>query len=252
MRLKGRVAVVTGAGAGIGRAIAERYYKEGAHVVIGEINTATGRAVENEINKKGGSALFIQTDMGSEEQIESMVAKSLDRFGRIDILVNNAAIVAYQGEARAHELTNEVWDRTMSVNLRGYWLSSKYVIPTMLQQGGGSIIFLASPTGMLGFKRLTAYSTSKGGVLGLMRAMAADYAPDRIRVNAIVPGTIDTPMNEEELADPEMRRKYIEMAPAGRLGVAEDIAGMAVYLASDESDYCVGGIYFVDGGLTAI
>jgi NAD(P)-dependent dehydrogenase (short-subunit alcohol dehydrogenase family) len=252
MKLKDKVAVVTGAGAGIGRAIAARYAKEGAHVVIGEINTTTGRAAEEDICEKGGSALFIQTDMASEDQIKSMVAKSIDRFGRIDILVNNAAILSAHGEARAHELTNEVWERTISVNLRGYWLSSKYIIPIMLRQGRGAVIFLASPTGMFGFKRLTAYSTSKGGVIGLMRAMAVDYSADRIRVNAIVPGTMDTPMNAEELTNPEMRRKFVEMAPAGRLGVAEDVEGMAVFLASDESDYCVGGIYFVDGGLTAI
>jgi NAD(P)-dependent dehydrogenase (short-subunit alcohol dehydrogenase family) len=158
----------------------------------------------------------------------------------------------YREEARAHELTNEAWDRTMAVNLRGYWLCSKYVIPAMLRQGGGSIIHVASPTGLFGFTRLTAYSTSKGGVVGLMRAMAADYAPDHIRVNAIVPGTIDTPMNALELADPKNRVRYAEMAPARRLGTPEDLAGIAVFLASEDSSYCVGGIFTVDGGLTAI
>ena len=138
----------------------------------------------------------------------------------------------------------------MAVNLRGYWLCSKYVIPAMLRQGGGSIIHVASP-GLFGFTRLTAYSTSKGGVIGLMRAMAADYAPHHIRVNAIVPGTIDTPMNAVELA-PEARRRYAEIAPARRLGTPRDLAGMAVFLASEDSDYCVGGIFTVDGGLTAV
>lgn len=140
----------------------------------------------------------------------------------------------------------------MAVNLRGYWMTSKYVIPTMLSQKSGSIIHVASPTGVFGFTRLTAYSASKGGVFGLMRAMAADYAPHHIRVNAIVPGTIDTPMNAVELSDPEARRRYAELTPARRLGTAEDLAGIAVFLASDDSDYCVGGIFTVDGGLTAI
>jgi NAD(P)-dependent dehydrogenase (short-subunit alcohol dehydrogenase family) len=122
----------------------------------------------------------------------------------------------------------------------------------MLRQGGGSIIHVASPTGLFGFTRRTAYSTSKGGVVGLMRSMAADYAPDHIRVNAIVPGTIDTPMNAIELADPQNRARYAGMAPARRLGTTEDLTGIAVFLASEDSSYCVGGIFTVDGGLTAI
>jgi NAD(P)-dependent dehydrogenase (short-subunit alcohol dehydrogenase family) len=122
----------------------------------------------------------------------------------------------------------------------------------MLRQGSGSIILLASPTGLFGFTGLTAYSTSKGGVVGLMRAMAADYAPDHIRVNAIVPGTIDTPMNGPVLSEPQNRAHYAEIAPARRLGKAEDLAGVAVFLASDDSDYCVGGVFTVDGGLTAV
>ena len=252
MSLKDKVAIVTGGGAGIGQAIARRYAREGARVTIAEIDRCAGEATLETIEAAGGEALFVQTDVAVEDQVKAMVEATLARFGRIDILVNNAAVIVSQKEARAHELTNEVWDRTMNVNLRGYWLCSKYVIPSMLQQGGGSIIFIASPTGMLGFTRLTAYSTSKGGVLGLMRAMAADYAPDHIRVNAIVPGTMDTPMNAEELSDPEMRKKYIAMAPAGRLGVGDDVSGMALFLAGDDSDYCVGGIYMVDGGLTAI
>ena len=140
----------------------------------------------------------------------------------------------------------------MAVNLRGYWLTSKYVVPAMLRQGSGSIIHVASPCGLYGFTRLTAYSASKGGVIGLMRAMAADYAPNHIRVNAIIPGTIDTPMNAIELADPAIREKYAEIAPARRLGTPEDLAGIALFLASEDSDYCIGGIFTVDGGLTAV
>ena len=252
MRLRDKVAIITGGGAGIGQAIAQRYAREGARVTLAEINPATGKATEQAITRAGTEALFVETDVAEENQVKVMVEITLARFGRIDVLVNNAALLVSQKEGRAHELTNDVWDRTINVNLRGYWLCSKYVIPSMLKQGGGSIIFIASPTGMLGFTRLTAYSTSKGGTFGLMRAMAADYAPDHIRVNAIVPGTMDTPMNAEELSDPEMRKKYSAMAPAGRLGIGDDVSGMAVFLASDDSDYCVGGIYMVDGGLTAI
>jgi NAD(P)-dependent dehydrogenase (short-subunit alcohol dehydrogenase family) len=252
MRLKNKVAIVTGSGAGIGQGIAERYAREGAAVVLAEIDSAAGESAERAISASGGQALFVRTDVSDEAQVKHMVATAVQRFGRIDILCNNAAVLLFEHEAPAHELTNETWDRTMAVNLRGYWLCSKYVIPVMLAQGSGSVIHVASPTGLFGFTRLTAYSTSKGGVVGLMRAMAADYAPHHIRVNAIIPGTIDTPMNAVELSDPEARRRYAEIAPARRLGTPQDLAGIAVFLAGDDSDYCVGGIFTVDGGLTAV
>ena len=252
MRLKNKVAIVTGAGAGIGRGIAERFGREGASVVIAEIDAATGESAARAIRDARGEAVFVETDVSNEAQVKAMAQKALDRYGRVDVLCNNAAILLFREEARAHELTNEAWDRTMAVNLRGYWLCSKYVIPAMLKQGGGSIIHVASPTGLFGFTHLTAYSTSKGGVVGLMRAMAADYAPDHIRVNAIVPGTIDTPMNAAELSNPKARERYAALAPARRLGVPADLAGMAVFLASEDSDYCVGGIFTVDGGQTAV
>jgi NAD(P)-dependent dehydrogenase (short-subunit alcohol dehydrogenase family) len=252
MRLKDSVAVVTGAGAGIGRAIAERFAREGASVVIAEIDAQTGRDAAQSIEAAGGQALFVSTDVSDEAQVKSLVEKTVARFGRIDVLCNNAAVLFFQDEAPAHELSSEVWDRTIAVNLRGYWLTSKYVVPVMLRQKNGSIIHVASPTGIYGFTRLTAYSASKGGVFGLMRAMAADYAPHHIRVNAIVPGTIDTPMNAVELSDPVARERYAELTPARRLGTGEDLAGVAVFLASDDSDYCVGGIFTVDGGLTAV
>jgi len=252
MRLKGKVAIVTGAGAGIGLGIAERFAREGAAVVIAEIDRASGESAVQAIRSAGGEAVFIPTDVSDETQVKAVVEKALDRYNKIDILCNNAAVLFFREEAPAHELTNDTWDRTMAVNLRGYWLTSKYVIPTMLRQGSGSIIHVASPTGLFGFMRLTAYSTSKGGVIGLMRAMAADYAPNHIRVNAIIPGTIDTPMNAVELSDPAARARYAEIAPARRLGTPEDLAGIAVFLASEDSDYCVGGIFTVDGGLTAV
>lgn len=252
MRLKNAVAIVTGGGAGMGRAIAKRFAAEGADVTIAESDPDTGEACESAIRAAGGNATFIHTDVSRDEQVQAMVDATRARSGRIDVLVNNAAVIVTPGDGRAHELSSEVWDRTMNVNLRGYWLCSKTVIPAMLEQRAGCIIVVASPCGILGFTELTAYSASKGGVLGLMRAMAADYAPLNIRVNAIVPGTMQTQMTAKELSDPVIRAKLLAMAPIGRLGAAEDIAGMALFLATPDSSYCVGGVYPVDGGLSAV
>ena len=248
MRLKNKVAIVTGGGAGIGEAIAMRFAQEGARVVVAEIAASRGQSTVEAIQKLGGEAVFVQTDVSSELQVKALVDTTLDRFGHIDILVNNAAVLISHGEIRAHELSNEEWDKTLNVNLRGYWLCSKYVIPSMMAQGAGIILFIGSRTGIRGFAGLAAYSASKGGVLALMRSMAADYAPDGIRINAIIPGTMDTPMNAHEFSKPGARDKYIPKIPAHRLGVATDIAGMATFLATEEASFCIGGMYFVDGG----
>jgi len=248
MQLKNKVAIVTGGGAGIGEAISIRFAQEGARVVVAELSLARGESTAEEIRKSGGEAVFVDTDVSSESQVQAMVQSTLKAFGRIDILVNNAAVLMSYGQVRAHEMSNEEWDRTINVNLKGYWLCSKYVIPTMLAQKSGTIIFVASRTGLRGFPGFAAYSASKGGILALMRSMAADYGPDGIRVNAIVPGTMDTPMNAQEFSEPGAREKYIPRIPARRLGVATDIGGMATFLASDDASFCIGGLYFVDGG----
>ena len=252
MRLKDKVAIVTGGAAGMGKAAAVAFAREGASVVIADIDDRNGKATVREARGPRGDATFIHTDIGSEQDVSRLVRSTLDAHGRIDVLYNNAAILFHDRDARAHELSLDVWDAVIRVNLRGFFLCSKQVIPAMLSQGGGSIIHVGSPTGFLGCApTLTAYSASKGGILGLTRVMAASYARDGIRVNSIIPGTMDTPMNAGILNDAEIRERLREAVPMGRLGTAEDIAGLAVFLASDESAYCTGGLYACDGGLTA-
>jgi NAD(P)-dependent dehydrogenase (short-subunit alcohol dehydrogenase family) len=253
MRLTGKVAIVTGSAVGLGRAVAGRFAREGAMVVAADTNVTAGQAAVEQIRKEGGRAIFVPTDVSEERDVIALLQSASSEFGRIDVLYNNAAVLFHDLDARAHELSMEIWDKVMRVNLQGTFLCCKHVIPFMLEQGGGSIINLGSPTGLIGCApNLTAYSTSKAGIFGLTRVMAAAYARDGIRVNALIPGTMDTPMNEAVLSNEAMREQYREAVPMGRLGRPCDIEGVAVFLASEDSSYCTGGLYTCDGGLTAV
>jgi NAD(P)-dependent dehydrogenase (short-subunit alcohol dehydrogenase family) len=253
MRLAGKVAVVTGSAVGLGRAVASRYAREGAAVVLADTNEADGEAAAKEIQAGGGKGRFVRTDVGVESDVTGMLEATVKELGRIDVLYNNAAVLFHDRDARAHELSLEIWEQVMRVNLLGTFLCSRAVIPFMLKQEGGSIINLGSPTGIVGCApNLTAYSTSKAGIFGLTRVMAAGYARNGIRVNAVVPGTMDTPMNAPLLGVEKTREEYREAVPMGRLGKPCDVEGIAVFLAADESAYCTGGVYTCDGGLTAV
>lgn len=253
MKLSGKVAVVTGAAVGLGRAVASRFAREGAMVVAADTSVPCGVSVVEQIRKDGGHGIFVRTDVAEERDVTALLQSALAEYGRIDVLYNNAAVLFHDRDARVHELSLDIWEQVMRVNMRGTFLCSKYVIPLMLKQGGGSIINVGSPTGMSGCApNLTAYSTSKAGVMGLTRVMAAAYARDGIRVNSLVPGTMDTPMNEYLLRNEETREQYREAVPMGRLGMPCDIEGLAVFLASEDSSYCTGGLYTCDGGLTVV
>jgi NAD(P)-dependent dehydrogenase (short-subunit alcohol dehydrogenase family) len=251
MRLQGKVTLITGAGMGMGRAVALRFAQEGATVVIADVNVEAGEAAAHEINDSGGIAHVVKADVSKAADCEAMVAETIDRYGKLNACYANAAVQLIGKDARAHELNEEIWDRTMAINLKGVWLTSKYAVAAMLKSGG-SLILAGSPTGMSGAGAgYTAYASSKGGVHALMRVMAADYARDGIRVNAVIPGPMRTPLTKNLFADPNVANPLAARTMLGRIGEADDVSGLLVFLASDESSYCTGGFYMADGGFTA-
>jgi len=248
MRLKNKVAIITGAGSGIGRGIALIFSKEEAKVVIADWSEEGGKETIKQIKKQGGEAVFVKTDVSSASDIDQMVKTCLDQFGRVDILVNNAGILR---SSVFHETSEKDWDAVLNVNLKGAFLGCKRVIPEMLKQGKGKIINIASIAGLVGFANLSAYCASKGGIIALTKEMTLEYAPKKINVNCICPGIIKTAMTKDMLKDPQTK-KFLESSTLyPRLGEPEDIASGAVYLASDESDFVNGEVLVIDGGWIA-
>ncbi|SDD31362.1 NAD(P)-dependent dehydrogenase, short-chain alcohol dehydrogenase family [Paenibacillus sp. UNCCL117] len=251
MRLAGKIALITGAGSGIGRSSALRFAQEGASIVIADLDEAKGQETAEEIRQAGGSAIFIQANVTDPESVQALVAGAIAEYGRIDVLFNNAGI---SGVGALHEVEPEVWDRVINVNIRGTFLPSKYVLPHMMEQGSGSIINMSSCIAEIGLAQRASYAATKGAVLALTKSMQVDYAPYGIRVNALLPGTILTPFVENYLkqsyADPEeglagIKRRQL----SGDLGRPEDVAQAAVFLASDESKFMMGSPLYIDGGV---
>jgi NAD(P)-dependent dehydrogenase (short-subunit alcohol dehydrogenase family) len=251
MRLKDRVAIVTGAAKGIGKGIATVFSKEGAKVVVVDWDADAGEGTAEEIRRSGGDASFVRCDVSDEQQVRAMVQAALDAYGRIDILVNNAGIGVYKSVLDA---TSEDWDRCLAVNLKGVFLCSKYVIPHMQAVGKGAIVNISSVHAHATVNGVAPYAASKGGVTALTRNMAIDYGPT-IRVNAIAPGWVLTPLIQsifDSYPDPEEQRRIVEQRQVmKRIGQPEDIGYAAAFLASDEASFITGTQLFVDGGLTA-
>ena len=248
MRLKNKVAIITGGGSGIGRATAERFAREGAKVVVADYHADAGREAVDAIRKAGGEAIFVNVDVADSAQVERLVQAALDAFGGVDVLVNAAAILAF---GTALETDEKTWNRVIAINTNGTFLCSKAVLPHMIKRGGGSIVNISSSTGAHDAKGNTvAYVTSKGAVTLMTKALAIDHAKANVRVNGIAPGPTDTPMLRSVLS-PEQIAEFAATFPMGRLGRPEELANAALFLASDEASFVTGAILAVDGGQTA-
>jgi len=250
-KLDGKTALITGAASGMGRATAVLFAREGAKVAIVDYTPTGGQETSTMVKELGGEAIFIEADVSKSSDVKRMVEKTLETYGRIDILYNNAGVAA--GRVPTAEVTEEQWDRILNINLKGTFLGSKYTIPVMLDHGGGVIINTASVVGQHALAGMSPYCASKAGIILLTKTMALEYARRNIRVNCICPGPIQTPMTEQMIpTDPKVREAFmLAQSPMGKMEGPEEIAKAALYLASDDSSFVTGAALVVDGGLIA-
>jgi NAD(P)-dependent dehydrogenase (short-subunit alcohol dehydrogenase family) len=247
---KGKVAFVTGAASGIGQSTAIAFALEGASVVVADISENGSQKTTSMIKEKGGQALAVRCDVSqSEEEVKNCLEQAIETFGRLDFAFNNAGVE--QKLALTAETTVEEWDRVVNTNLRGVFLCLKYEIPLMLKQGGGAIVNTSSGAGIKGFRSESAYVAAKHGVVGLTKAAALEYAQSNIRINAVAPGIIDTPMIQRfSKGFPEGRQAMISQEPVGRLGQPEEIAAAVIWLCTDAASFITGHTMVIDGGQT--
>ncbi len=250
-RLDGKVTLITGAGNGMGRAAARLFASEGARVVVADVAEDPGRVTVDSVLAEGGEAMFVPVDVTDAAQVKAMVEASVRAFGGLHVLYNNAGIFPAD-DASVTDTPESTWDRVLAVNLKGVFLGCRFGVPAIVDSGGGSIVNVSSLVALVGSAvPQIAYTASKGGVLSLTRELAVEYARRGVRVNALCPGPIETPLLAELLADPEWARRRLVHIPMGRPGRADEIARAALFLASDESSFMTGATLVVDGGISA-
>lgn len=251
--LAGKRVLITGAAKGIGRATAMRFADEGSKLALIDRDEEALQASSSAIVARGGSAIACSADVGEETAVSSAISTCVERLGGLDVVVANAGVQLFGQDDRVDRLDIEVWNRTLGTNLTGMFLTCKYGIRALLAAGGGSVVCIASPTGLYGMARgFHAYSASKGGVYGLIRVMASDYAAEHIRVNGVMPGFTDTPLVQSLLTDDAERADRERRTLLGRAGTAEEVAAVVAFIASDEASYVTGAVWAADGGITAI
>ncbi len=248
-RFDGKVALISGAASGIGAATARRFAAEGAAVMLGDINDVDGSSLAKELREGGAKAEFQRVDVADLEQVESFTQAAVDQFGRLDIVFNNAGIGAY---GRTPDLEPEVWHKVIDVDLHSVFYGCRAAIPRLRENGGGAIINTASISGLFGDYGLAAYNAAKGAVMNYTRAAAADHAAENIRINAVCPGPVETALTQAILALPDAEARWSAAIPMGRLGKAEEIAGVVAFLASDDASFVTGTSIVADGGVTAV
>ena len=250
MKLQGKVAIITGASQGIGAAAACLFAREGAKVVLATRNEEKARQVEADIRKEGGEAYFLKTDITQVSDVRRLMEETVSMYGGLHVLYNNAAVYLPVEDGPIADVKEEIWDQIIAINLTAVFLCTKYAIPPMIQSGGGSIISTSSTGGILGLGN-TSYGASKAGVINLMKNVAMQYGDRKIRANTIIPSITETPMVLELFSDPQVRQQWLSATPVGRFGKPEEVAKLALYLASDDAGYVTGTEFLIDGGFCA-
>ena len=252
-RLHGKRAIVTGGGSGIGRGAVIKLAAEGASVAVLDVNLEAAQRVAQSVLAGGGKAIALCTNVADEPAVQEAIGVAEERFGGLDTIIANAGVMLFDRDTIATELSLETWQRCIDVNLTGMFLTCKHGLKALQRNGSGSVVITASPTGTYGCApTFTAYSTSKAGTLGLMRILAVDYVKKNVRVNAVLPGTTNSPLVAKLMEDPATRAEFLAKIPMARAADAEEIANVIAFLASDEASYVTGAAWYADGGLTAI
>ena len=248
--LDSKVSLVTGGGSGIGRASCLAFSREGAKVVVVDMSVEGGEESVSLIKEDGGDAIFVRTDVSKAVEVEAMVKAAAEAYGRLDYAFNNAGVVQTVNTSIV-DCSEEDWDLSINVNLKGVWLCMKYEIPQMLKSGGGAVVNSSSILGIVAKDSSTAYTASKHGVVGLTKTAALQYAKENVRVNGVGPGYTRTPMIQERLDDPEWEATFTALHPLGRMGLPEDVAEAVIWLCSDKASFVTGHILMIDGGYVA-